>query len=81
MRLFSILDLASSLYGAPFQAPNAALAIRLFEQAQLDTAHVFATHPGDFRIYYLGTFDENTAEWDLLPHPEPIVTPLPKAKE
>jgi len=71
VKLYSIYDRAAQTYGAPFQAPNDALAVRLFEQTQLDVSHVFATHPGDFEINYLGEFDEVTAKWNLLDRPSP----------
>lgn len=75
MKLFSIFDRSATTFGAPFQAPNAALAVRLFEQTQLDSSHVFSTHSEDFQIHYLGEFDEQTGEWNLQPKPVPVVTP------
>lgn len=73
MRLFTILDKPAGLFGAPFQAPNAALAVRSFEQAQLDQAHVFATHAADFQIYELGEFDEETGQFNLLERPVAVL--------
>jgi len=71
MKLFTIYDRAAATYGAPFQAPNEALAVRMFEQTQLDTSHVFATHANDFQIHYLGDFDESNGAWNLLDKPLP----------
>lgn len=82
MKLFTVRDKAAGTFGAPFHAPNAALAIRLLEQVQMtDEAHVWGTHPQDFQVHYLGEFDETTGTWDTLPFPEPLLTPLPKKKE
>lgn len=69
MKLFSIYDRAAQAFGAPYAAPNDALAIRLFEQTQLDESHVFATHSPDFEIHYLGEFDQADASWNLLGKP------------
>jgi len=61
VKLYSLFDKAHGAYGAPFQAPNDALAVRSFEEASMDASHVFAKFPGDFTIFYVGEFDENTA--------------------
>lgn len=78
MKLFSIRDRAAGLFGAPFQAPNAALAVRQFQQVQLDNEHVFATHAEDFEIYELGEFVQEDGSFNLLAYPERIPMPLPK---
>lgn len=81
MKLYSIRDHAAGTFGAPFHAPNDALALRLFEQVQLDENHVWSTHPTDFQVHYCGEFDEIQGEWNMLPRPTPILTPLPKKKD
>ena len=75
MKLFSIYDRAASEFGPPFPAPNAALAVRMFQQTQLDDAHVFATHSRDFQVHELGEYFTDTAEFVPLTKPLPIVTP------
>lgn len=78
MKLYSVRDHAAGLFGAPYQAPNDAIAIRLFQGVQLDKTHAWYTHAKDFQVHYCGVFEEAEGLWNLLPRPEPLITPLPK---
>jgi hypothetical protein len=75
LKMFSIWDRAAGEFAPPYPAPNAALAVRLFQQTQLDTSHVFATHSKDFQVHELGEYDTQTAEWIPLTKPLPLLTP------
>lgn len=81
MKLYCVRDHAAGLFGAPFQAPNDAIALRLFEGVQRDADHVWATHARDFQVHYCGIFHEDTGEFLMEPRPFPLITPLPKEEE
>lgn len=78
MRLYSLFDRCHGQHGAPYQAPNDALAVRLFEEAAMDSASLFSKFPDDFTIFYVGDFDENTAQFQPANPPVYVQRGVPK---
>lgn len=60
-------DRAADCFGQPIFANSTGSAIRSFsdEINRADNKTALAMHPEDFDLYLLGTFDDNTAEFDL----------------
>lgn len=67
----AVYDMTANLYGAPFSATNEQVAIRQF-QAELTNVQAngpMQTHPQDFKLFALGTFDNETGTYDLYQQP------------
>lgn len=79
MYVYSVRDAEAQLYGRPFYTTNAAIATRGFSQ-QVNTPEIegqqndLFLHPESFELYELGTFDDNTGNFELHPQPKAICT-------
>lgn len=60
MKIFSVYDSKASAYIQPFFATTDAVAIRMFEEAISDPNHQFNKWAGDYTLFSLGEWDENT---------------------
>ena len=60
--LFSIYDEKAHAYLPPFTLPTAGMAIRTFTDCANAPDHAFSRNPGDYTLFELGVFDDNTAE-------------------
>lgn len=67
--LYTVHDRAVNAYLSPYYARTEAEAIRSLENAARDPNHAFSQHPGDYRLFALGSYDDATARFDLLPAP------------
>lgn len=58
----AVRDAAAKAFNRPFTAPSTGVAIRSFasEVNRVDAANLMNTHPSDFELYEVGTFDEDT---------------------
>lgn len=64
--MYSILDVNVG-YGMPIVQDNDAVAMRNFENAASDVTSVFHTHPSDFSLWCVGTFDTSSGELESIP--------------
>jgi hypothetical protein len=71
--MYTIRDTVAEESFPPFCAKNDGVALRSFEQNLAKQA----THPSEFRILMLGTFDTDTTLLEPLERPLDI-TPVPK---
>jgi hypothetical protein len=71
IRLYSVLDRTAKQFGAPMSFVNDETARRSFIDAFVDPDSVFAMHPEDFELHYIGDFDNETKMLvtELLPEP------------
>ncbi|WNK12845.1 MAG: nonstructural protein [Microvirus sp.] len=61
LQIFSVLDRKAKNYNLPFYCPTIEVAQRAFAQSVNDPASGMAyTHPEDFTLYHIGTFDDET---------------------
>lgn len=69
--MFSIYDTVANMYGFPFPAVNQGTAVRQFqaEQAISGGQQPMQTHPADFRLFEVGSFDSTTGVMEILPQP------------
>lgn len=74
-KVFCIYDSKAEAYMNPFFQKNDAMALRSVRQAVADPNTTFHQFPMDFTLFYLGTYDDASAEFDLLTVPS-IVSPL-----
>lgn len=72
LTICSVYDSAAQAFNRPLFVPHANLARRSFQDEINrggDQNNQMNTHPEDFILYELGTFDDETARFDLLPEP------------
>lgn len=60
LHMYAIFDAATKAYTRPFFMLNEAVAARTFGNMVNDPASEISRNPGDYTLYYLGTFDDNT---------------------
>ncbi|WNK14740.1 MAG: nonstructural protein [Microvirus sp.] len=65
-KLYSIYDSVINVNHFPFQAHNDSDAQRSLLNAAADPASNLALNPGDFSLYYLGTYDDTEAIFDIV---------------
>ena len=62
MKIFSIFDDKTKVYSKPFYDLTIGAAIRNFADASNDPNTHLSKHPGDFSLFLLGEFDDETGE-------------------
>lgn len=60
MYIFAIYDSKSENYGRPFFVRTRGEAIRFFTEAANDRSTNIGKYPGDFTLFELGTYEDNT---------------------
>ncbi len=70
LQLFSLFDIVGNAFGAPFVAVNKESALRsVISESQNPAAGPLYSHPTDFRVFYLGEFDNESGEFAVTtPH-------------
>lgn len=63
-KVFSIFDVVSKVYLPPMQFVHEGEALRAFEDIVLNPQTMVAKHPGDFKLYRLGEFDDCEGVFD-----------------
>lgn len=58
LKIFAVFDVAVGAFDPPFFAQAKGQAARMFGDAVLSEKGPMAKHPGDYRLFYLGEFDE-----------------------
>lgn len=76
MKCFSVYDSKAEAYLPPFFSKTTGLALRSFETAANKADHDFHDHAGDYTLFELGSFNEQTAEFTALKSPHNLGTAL-----
>lgn len=71
--LYTIYDSKAAAYKLPFYQINDDVALRTAIDLLLDKDSQISKHPHDFVMFKLGSYDDITARFDLLPSPESFV--------
>lgn len=71
-----MLDKKARAYAQPFFVTHTDLAVRTFKQAANTPGHQVNAHAEDFSLFYLGTYDDETAYFNLTATPTPLVEAL-----
>lgn len=83
--MFSIYDSKTLVFGTPFFAVNKGAAIRLVVDAVRDGDSMLSKHTGDFVLFWVGEFDQDSGfVGAVAPGPEnmgPLVQFLPAPSE
>lgn len=65
LKVFTVHDGAVGAYLQPFFCPSRGVAVRLFTECCNDPKHQFFKYPGDYNLFELGSFDEQSGTFDL----------------
>lgn len=68
LKIFTVYDSKAEAYLQPFYAQATGAAVRMFESAAKDPEHHFHKHAGDYTLFELGSFDEQTGKLEQLPN-------------
>lgn len=63
--VYSIYDEKADYFNNPIFCPTEAVVLRDFGDTVNDSGCIVGKHPEDFRLYNLGTFDTQTAKFDI----------------
>ena len=70
LEVYSVFDEKAECFGTPFFTNNDSLARRMFNDLANDPNSTLYRHPEDFKLYHIGTFDNETSE--LVPQERPL---------
>lgn len=70
LKVFSIFDEKAKCYGQPFFMAHNGMALRAFSDLIQDKNTTPGKHPSDFKLYCLGTFEDNSGELSSLAQPD-----------
>lgn len=59
-KMFAVYDSKARTFCRPFFVAHEAVALRAFEGGANDPAQEMCQHPGDFTLFHLGEFDDDT---------------------
>jgi hypothetical protein len=58
LRCYTVFDRKSLVYAPPFFSPTDGSAARALQDAVADTNTPIGSHPNDYVLYYIGTYDD-----------------------
>lgn len=70
VQVFSVHDSKAEAFIQPFYAPTVGVACRMFEQACNDETSDFNKYAGDYTLFHLGEFDQDSASFNI--HQAPV---------
>jgi hypothetical protein len=59
-KVFTIYDSKALAYLPPFFVPTVGMGVRMFKDAINDKEHPFYLNKGDYTLYEIGEYDDNT---------------------
>lgn len=62
LKMFSVYDVKARAFAQPFYFAEKGQAIRAFISAVNDDKTMLSKYPEDYMLYFIGTFDDSTAE-------------------
>lgn len=68
LQICTVRDAKSTLFGRPFFTTTIGTALRDFtdETNRVGENNILNTHPEDFSLWHLGTFDDNTGTFETV---------------
>lgn len=73
MKMFSVRDTKTEIYGPPFYSITHGEAERSFRQLANDPQSKVNKFPEDFDLYHIGEFDDETGKIEALPSPKHVI--------
>ena len=74
--IVAVRDSAADAFGRPFVVSTLGLATRSFIDEVANPDSAFHSHPSDYTLYELGSFDDNTGKFVSLESPRQIMRGL-----
>lgn len=71
--MYTVFDNKSKAYLEPFLTHNKETAMRIVINCLRDPNHSFAKNPEDYQLFFLGKYDDRTAQIDVF-EPDHIVS-------
>ena len=71
---FSVFDSKAEVFGTPIFFPTKGLATRAFEDQCNKPDSPISQHPGDYTLFCIGDFDQDTGSLTPLPTPTSLGT-------
>lgn len=72
LKAFSILDTKADSFSAPFFLSTTGQAVRAFKDLANDGQSTINRHPSDYRLFCIGTFDDQLGGLNRLDPLEPL---------
>jgi len=69
-KVFAIFDVKAKSYGQPFFVPHNGIALRMFSDLVVDDKSSISKHPEDYKLYYLGEYDDVAGNFTSVPTPD-----------
>ena len=63
MKMFSVYDIKAEAFMVPWFMPAQGQAVRAFSDLVEDKDSMVGKHPGDYKLVYVGDFDDSTGEF------------------
>jgi len=72
LQMFAVYDQVAEVYGRPFFSQTVGTAVRSFtdEVNRPESDNALASHPKDFALYHLGSFEDGFAQIEVKSVPE-----------
>lgn len=70
VKMFAVFDSKAEVFGVPFGNSSVGAVLRQFADSVNDRSNpnnLWAKHPGDFQLYEIGAYDDETARFESLP--------------
>lgn len=64
MKMFSVYDIKAEAFMVPWFMPAQGQAVRAFSDLVEDKNTIVGKHPGDYKLVYLGDFDDNDGRFE-----------------
>lgn len=65
LHILTVRDIVADVFGQPFYALSIGGAVRGFADAINGQDANLSKHPADYELFRLGTYDDNSAEFDI----------------
>jgi len=70
INVYAIKDAKAGIFHPPFFSQNHATATRSANHSARDAHSLSNSHPEDFAIYHIGTFDDESGKLSVMPTPD-----------
>lgn len=69
----AVRDSAAEVYSQPWFLPSKGVGIRVFTDQLRNPETPQFKHPNDYTLFALGTFDDETGQFENLPRPDQLI--------
>lgn len=76
LMIMTTYDKAAECFGRPFFTVSVGVAVRSFvdEVNREDSGNPLFMHPGDYTLYHLGEFHDDSGEFNVFDDPQVVLT-------